>query len=151
MSRVLSVFLAISFAALAGCGGGGDSDGTTGPGDDDSGGADIAAEVTIEDNAFVDPQGRRNQDASVTVSVGETVRWTYGSSGSSSHTVTSGEGSGGDSGDGVPDGVSEGLDSGSMSPGDTYEFTFETAGTWTYYCEVHPGVMYESTVVVESG
>lgn len=150
MSRVVSAFLAISFAVLAGCGGGGDSDGdTTGPGDDD-GSADVAAEVTIEDDAFVDPQGNRNTSASVTVSVGETVRWTYVSSGTSNHTVTSGEGSNGDSGDGVPAEASESLTSGTMTPGDTYSFTFDTPGTWTYYCQTHPTVMYESTVVVES-
>lgn len=104
-------------------------------------------EMTIEDNAFVDPQGGENTNASVTIDLGQTVRWTYVASGSSVHTVTSGEGTGGDSGDGVPDGGTP-MDSGNITPGGTFEFTPDAAGTWTYYCEIHPGIMYESTIVV---
>ena len=110
-------------------------------------------EILIEDNgggdfAFVDPQGRRNENASVTIQVGQTVRWRYVSDGVTNHTVTSGEGQSGADGDGVPDGA-EGFDSGNLNPGDTFEFTFETAGTWTYFCQVHPTDMFDATVIVE--
>lgn len=115
--------------------------------------ADIAAEILLVDNgdgfAFVDPQGRRNENATVTIQVGQTVRWRYEQSGATNHTVTSGEGQSGSEGDGVPEGASEALDSGALNPGDTFEFTFETAGTWTYFCEFHPTDMFNSTVVVE--
>lgn len=104
-------------------------------------------DMTIEDNAFVDPQGAENTDASVTIDLGQTVRWTYVSSGSSVHTVTSGEGVDGDDGDGVPDGGTP-MASGNLTPGDEFEFTPDAVGTWTYYCEVHPGIMYESTIIV---
>lgn len=151
-TKTLCALVALGFLVVPGCGGGGGGGGGGGPtdpdpppGDDPP--ADVAAEVTIEDNAFVAPDGGSNQDASVTIQVGETVRWTH--SGSVQHTVTSGEGAGGNAGDGLPDGAGQGLDSGTLSSGDTFEFTFNTAGTWTYYCEVHPGIMFEATVVVE--
>lgn len=115
--------------------------------------ADIAAEILVVDNgegfAFVDPEGRRNENATVTIQVGQTVRWRYEQSGAVNHTVTSGEGQAGADGDGVPEGAEEELDSGTLSPGDTYEFTFQTAGTWTYWCEFHPSDMFNATVVVE--
>lgn len=31
-------------------------------------------------------------------------------------------------------------DSGLLETGDTYSFTFPTAGTFTYHCELHPGM-----------
>ncbi|MXX78197.1 MAG: hypothetical protein F4Z33_04275, partial [Gemmatimonadales bacterium] len=43
--------------------------------------------VNIEDNAFVDPAGRRNGDAEVTIRSGETVGWRH--VGANPHTVTS--------------------------------------------------------------
>lgn len=106
-------------------------------------------DMQIVDNAFVDPQGRQNQNASVTITLGERVRWSYVSGGSTLHTVTSGEGSGGGSGSGVPAGGTP-MDSGLLSPGETFEFEPDAVGTWTYFCEVHPGIMFNSTVVVET-
>jgi plastocyanin len=79
--------------------------------------------VAIVDNDF-DP-------TSITVSVGDTVTWT--NTGDNPHTVTSDE---------------EGVwDSGNLENGDTFEFTFEEAGTVTYHCNVHPNMQAE--VVVE--
>jgi plastocyanin len=99
-------------------GGGGDDGGGS---DDDGGGG--GAEVSEEGIAF--------NPAEVTVSVGDTVTWTNNDS--VAHDVTA-------------DSFSSG-DPGGMSPGDTFEQTFDEAGTFDYVCTVHPGM--EGTVVVE--
>lgn len=78
--------------------------------------------VTIENFAYV-PQ-------SITVKVGTTVTWT--NKDSVAHTVTS------DSG-----GV---LDSPLFSAGETYSFTFNEAGTFTYHCTPHPDMKGTVTV-----
>lgn len=106
----------------------------------------ITVDLSIGDNFFEDLQGRQNEEAYVRVRVGDTVHWT--NDGAVSHTVTSGEGSGGNDGDGVPPGASSGMNSGNISPGGDFQFQFGTEGIWTYYCEIHPGVMIEATVEV---
>jgi len=64
--------------------------------------------------------------ASVTISVGDTVRWTFGSSG---HSTTSGS-------PGQPNNL---WDSGIHNQGFTFTHTFNTAGTFPYYCVPHGG------------
>jgi amicyanin len=137
MTRWLALLLACTALALvaAGCGGDDDDDGgdggaaTTeqpaGGGGDDGGGAGGGggAEVSMEGIAF--------QPAEVTVSAGDTVTWTNNDS--VGHDVTA-------------DSFSSG-EPGAMASGDTFEHTFEEAGTFDYVCTVHPGM--EGTVVVE--
>ena len=149
----LGLGLASAFVMLAACGG----DGGTGPYDgepgdgngpgDDNGSGSVAATITMDNTAYIDPTGGQNTSARVTIQVGEAVRWV--NEDNVSHTVDSGEGTGGTDGDGIPDGASSGINSPSIGPGGDYEFTFDTPGTWTYYCEIHPGVMYDATVIVE--
>src|SRR5260370_26933627 len=63
--------------------------------------------------------------ASVTVPVGGTVTWT--NSDTVDHTVTSmGKGP---------------LGSATLNTGGTYSSTFTTAGTYMYYCAIHPDMM----------
>jgi len=104
------------------------------------------AKFLVGDNYFEDPQGRRNTNASVELTLGDTVRWEW--VGSAQHNVTSGAGQGGNSGDGVPDGGSS-VGSPTQSSG-TYEFVPGTTGTWEFYCTVHPSQMYGSTFTVTS-
>jgi len=40
-----------------------------------------------------------------------------------------------------------GWDSGIMAPGASFSFTFQTAGTFTYKCTIHPGMM--GTIMVQ--
>ncbi len=68
---------------------------------------------------------------SITVTVGDTVTWTNNDS--VGHDVTA-------------DSFSSG-EPGGMAPGDTFEHTFEEAGSFDYVCTVHPGM--EGTVTVE--
>jgi plastocyanin len=79
-------------------------------------------EVSINDFAF-DPE-------SVTISTGDTVRWT--NMDSANHTATGST-----------------FDSGILEEGDSYEFTFTETGTFEYYCSIHPEM--EGTVTVTAG
>jgi plastocyanin len=63
--------------------------------------------------------------ASITIAKGATITWTNNDV--VAHTVTSGVPS-------LPDGL---FNSGSLAPAKTYSFTFETAGTFHYYCGIH--------------
>ena len=141
MARWIALLLACMALGLvvAGCGDDDDDDGgggaaTTeqpagedggGGGDDDAGGDGGAggAEVSMEGIAF--------QPAEVTVSVGDTVTWTNNDS--VGHDVTADSFNSGEPGD--------------MGSGDTFDHTFQEAGTFDYVCSVHPGM--EGTVVVE--
>lgn len=77
--------------------------------------------VSVVDDSF--------SPASLTVSPGTAVTWT--NNGRRPHTVT------GDAGL---------WDSGMLRPGQSFSFTFQTPGTYTYNCSVHGGMM--GTVVV---
>jgi plastocyanin len=68
---------------------------------------------------------------SVTINVGDKVKWTNNDD--VSHTVTSNTGSE--------------LNSSLFSKGQTFEHTFTTAGTFTYHCTPHPTMT--GTVVVK--
>jgi len=61
------------------------------------------------------------------VKVGDTVMWD--NIDSAAHTVTSGN---------TSSGVDELFDSGIFMSGDSFEFTFNEAGTFDYFCMVHP-------------
>ena len=139
--RVLEEIGAIvGTVSLAGC-----------SGDGGSGGGQTRVELT--DDLLFDPD-------EVTVSVGETVVWE--NVGSVGHSVTAYE-------DEIPDGAeyfaSGGFDSesaardaysagdpesGVVPGGESYEHTFETAGTYAYFCIPHEGTM-TGTVEVEEG
>lgn len=71
------------------------------------------------------------QEVTVVIGTNNTVMWT--NMDDEAHTVTS------------ADGV---FDSGIMSPGQTFQYTFTTPGTYEYTCSFHPEM--EGIVVVES-
>ena len=80
--------------------------------------------------------GINGSAASVTIESGDTVRWTWDDA--APHTVTN------ISGQSVED-----FDSGTLTGvGQTFEFTFTTAGTNDYRCEIHPVTMF-GTITVE--
>ena len=64
--------------------------------------------------------------SSVTIQPGDQVKWTWSSSG---HSTTSGS-------PGMPNGI---WDSGLLNQGATFTRTFNTAGTFPYYCTPHGG------------
>ena len=99
-----------------------------------------ASQVTIEAIAF-DP-------AELQVSVGDTVVWTNEDE-AVKHTVTSGKA--GDRGvpglDNAKPDRPDGLFDGALTDvGDTFEFTFDDTGSFTYFCRVHPVMTARITV-----
>lgn len=66
----------------------------------------------------------------LTVTVGTTVTWK--NTDSVQHSVTSNTGV---------------FDSGLFSPGGTFTYTFNTAGTYPYYCTIHAGMV--GTIIVQ--
>ncbi|MET0861041.1 MAG: plastocyanin/azurin family copper-binding protein [Microbacterium sp.] len=83
----------------------------------------------------------------LTVSVGDTVTWVNGEP--ITHTITSGTFSDVDETTGLrgseaADGV---FDEKLSEEGGTFSYTFETAGTFQYFCDIHDGM--NATVVVE--
>ncbi len=79
--------------------------------------------VSIKNFAFV--------PISITVKVGTTVTWTNADQ--DPHTVTS-------------DGKSGPLNSKPMNQGDTFQYTFSQAGTFSYLCTIHPFMTATVTV-----
>jgi plastocyanin len=82
----------------------------------------------------------------VRVQVGETVRWKNSSD--VMHTVTADPGEAfADESVRLPDGASP-FNSGTLTPSQTFEHTFETAGTYRYFCIPHEAVGMRGTVIV---
>jgi plastocyanin len=128
MKRLLVLLIACLALALAatGCGDDDDDSGNGGGGGADTeqagGGGGGGAEVSMQNIQF-DP-------ADVTIKAGETVTWTNDEGVPHDVDKTSGPGAQFSSG---PEG--------GMMEGDTFEHTFDQAGTYEYVCRVHaPGM-----------
>ena len=117
-TRLIAATLALG-VVVAACGGDGDTE--------EQGASDTG--VTIELLAFT--------PAELEVDAGTTVTWTNEDPGA--HTVTSGAVEQGASGVTTsPDGR---FDSGNIAGDDSYEQTFDEAGTYEYFCALHPATM----------
>ncbi len=139
---------------LAGCTGGGGSDDET---NNEEKTPTATATQTAAPEETVDMTDNLKYDpASLTIPVGTTVVWE--NVGSVGHSVTAYE-------DNIPDGAdywsSGGFDTeaaakegypsqGDVGEGDTYEHTFETAGTHAYYCIPHETAGMKGTIAVEA-
>lgn len=89
---------------------------------------DVSVEIVNEGTT---PDKARFEPDSITVDRRTTVVWI--NTDASAHTVTSRE----------PAGA---FDSGVTGPGETFQFTFEEADTFEYYCQIHPVMMGSITV-----
>lgn len=69
--------------------------------------------------------------AEITVDAGEQVTWV--NEDSTTHTVTG-----------------NGFDSGDIAAGESYSYTFDTAGSYSYSCDYHPS-MQGTVIVTEAG
>ncbi len=96
-------------------------------------------------NADVSIVGTSFQPATITVEVGDTVTWTTTQSIGQPHSVTSGKPGDPDAGKVFDSGI------GLQDNGKSFQFTFTTAGTFAYYCQVHPTQMTGQVVVTAAG
>lgn len=115
-----AIVLAAIFA-LAACGAGNGTE-TTSTGGTQTTAGNAGTSVSIEGFAF--------SPAVLTIPVGTTVTWTNNDG--TNHTVTSDGGA---------------FDSGALGSGDTFQFTFDEAGSYPYHCTIHPNMT--GTIVVE--
>ncbi|HET9726457.1 MAG TPA: plastocyanin/azurin family copper-binding protein [Gemmatimonadales bacterium] len=115
-----AVLRALAIASLAACGGGGGSDTTTGP---SAGGG--GNDVTVGNNFF--------SPANLSVATGATVTWSW-AMGDVEHQIAFVDGAPG---------------SAKQSSG-TFQRTFGSAGTYSYFCTVH-GQAMSGTITVGSG
>jgi len=83
----------------------------------------IGAGPTAPADTSVRMAGSRFEPATLTIAVGETVRWFNDDA--LPHTVSATDGS---------------WDSGNLAPGGDFERTFDTAGSYAYLCRYHPGM-----------
>lgn len=127
ISRVRST-LVLALVVLVGiaCGGGDDPTDPEDQNGDGNGQASEVVEVELVNYAF--------NASTVTIEVGTTVRWrnTTGIF----HTVT-------------PDGHSAWQEWQTNGQGETFEVTFDEAGTYPYFCDPHRDLGMTGTVVVE--
>jgi plastocyanin len=91
-------------------------------------GASGGDSVTISPGSSVPSNGKFFVPDTLTVSKGTKVSWTNGDS--TLHTVTSGSPEAGNSG--------TEFDSSYLAAGKTFQHQFNTAGTFDYYCTLHP-------------
>jgi plastocyanin len=104
----------------------------------DGGGGDAAtAEAASDDAINVVMELVAFKPETLTVDAGSKVIWQQKDAGA--HTVTSGTVEQG--GAGVTQQPDNQFDSGEISKGDTFEFTFSKAGTYPYFCRLHPATM----------
>ena len=89
--------------------------------------------VDVIDNAFVPPE--------LIVTVGTEVIWTH--NGTAPHSITAS----GDEFDSHPDCDTAHFNL-CMQPGESFRFTFPTAGTFAYACKIH-GELMSGTIVIE--
>lgn len=94
-----------------------------------------AADVTIKNYSFM--------PSAVTVTQGDTVKWTWAGP-ATNHSVTAGSGQA-DSFDSDPAGTALTVN---HPTGDTFSHTFNTTGTFTYFCKVHSYMTGKVTVVL---
>jgi plastocyanin len=136
LKALLAPVLIVTALALAACGSGGEetesgseatmgaaTTGTTGNGPAPSGEAERSAKVEIVEYTY-DPDP-------VTVQVGGKVIWL--NQDTAPHTATADDGS---------------FDTGTLERGKLKSETFKQAGTYTYFCEIHP-TMHGTVEVVE--
>lgn len=96
-----------------------------------------APATTSAGSAVTIPQGAQSLNSPaayvpnpITIALGSAVTWTNNDS--TAHTATSNTGV---------------FNSGAIGPGQSFSFTFQTAGTYQYHCSFHPGMV--GSVVVQ--
>jgi plastocyanin len=81
----------------------------------------LPAPPFLQDGPTVSVQDELFDPAQAAILAGDTLTWSQ--DGAEQHTIT------------ADDGVT--FDSGVVNPGDVFAFTFDTPGTYPYYCQIH--------------
>lgn len=97
----------------------------------DSGNPSTTTTTTSEDGHGISIKDFAFGPSTLAISVGETVTWANNDDGIA-HTTTSDD---------------DVWQSGALNPGDTFEFTFNEPGIFTYFCSIHPSMT--ATITVE--
>ncbi len=134
---LLGSLFVISGVILAACAGT-PSDPTTG-GSAASASTPAPASAPGTDSVVVEMRGFKFDPPAVTVHAGQTVLWRNDDG--EPHTATSGSCSNSTCT------AAPGFDSGTLKQGETFSHTFNSAGTFTYYCQVH-GSSMQGTITV---
>lgn len=164
--RLLAATATALAATLAGCSSGGDGDGTAATAEQ----SPATSETTATDSPTTEPattdgQTQQTTDGTstesdapavvtvapdgtlefdpetVTIEVGGTVRWEWNAGGHNVRVATQPEGAGWTG--------TEGANTDTYGSDHVYEFTFEVAGTYGYFCAPHRAAGMTGTVVVE--
>lgn len=98
-------------------------------------GPDADVTIVVDDIAFIDPDGNRNQDFQLTIDLGDRVE--FDNQDGVDHTVTSSD---------EPDGGTP-FDQ-DLSVGTSTVIEPDARGVWTFFCELHPGIMLDATITV---
>jgi plastocyanin len=107
-------------------------------------GGSLAAPALAK-NGDVSIVGLAFQPTTITVAAGDTVTWTVTQAIGQQHSVTSGKPADPDTGKVFNSGI------GLANNGETFKFTFSTAGTFDYFCQVHPTQMTGQVIVTAAG
>ncbi len=87
----------------------------------------------------VSMQGIAYAPKNLSVHVGGNVMWTNNEGSAIPHTVTSG----------APNAPSGTFDSGTLNPGQSFAFTFNSPGTFAYFCRIHGAAMTGTITVTQ--
>lgn len=91
-------------------------------------------QATAQGSVTIDVVDFAFNPGSVTVEVGTTVTWV--NNGAAPHTATSDSGA---------------FDTGTLQPGQSGSVTFDTPGTYSYFCAIHPNMVGTIVVVAAEG
>jgi plastocyanin len=105
----------------------------------------VAGSVSAADPTAISIVDRSFDPADATIHVGDTITWTVTKAIADPHSVTSGKSGDPDQGKVFDSKLTL------RNNGDTFSFTFPTAGTFGYFCIVHPAQMHGTIQVLAPG
>jgi len=105
----------------------------------------LAAGVSAANTTAISIVDRTFDPADATIHVGDTITWTVNKAIADPHSVTSGKSGDPDQGKVFDSKLTL------RNNGDTFSFTFSTAGTFDYFCIVHPAQMHGTIQVLAPG
>ncbi|QDG50746.1 hypothetical protein FIV42_08385 [Persicimonas caeni] len=97
--------------------------------------------ATVQADQVVSMVNIAYDPATFTIAAGDVVRWDNDETSAIPHTVTSGRSGDADAGDL--------FDSGNIAQGESYCLQFNQAGTFNYYCTIHPTQMNDGVATVQ--